>query len=396
MALDPGTILPQSYFDGISSLWGACAYVGAGIVASGLVFRAARSQTNPGEYLWVLGKVFIIAIATVFIREWLMRLNDIIMGFGAFLGVDPSAVDDKFIIFISGKTDAHADASVWDVIWGTKSVGTAICYALLWLFGWLAWGLQYIVKLIGGILLTAGWAMSPLFLSFLMLRPMVDVARKYLLGLTALVCWPIGWAFAAIVTNAMLEATATASLLPVIVSGSLIAPALSVLLIGTWMIVSAVLAPYISTKILLMGANPAAAFAQGVGGVAQGAFVGAAGAATAAVTGGASIPAVLAAAAVGAGAGGGEATARGGGFPQTTATAAGAAAGLYRGGFVRRQTEAMEDVAGAQMRRAAASERYATQFEHTMRQRRQGEFRHQPHHADPNQAAIDIEAHAKP
>lgn len=391
----PPSILPESYFDGLSSLWGACSYLGAGIVAAGLVFRAARSRPEPSEYLWVFVKVLTIALATVFLREWLMRLNDVVMGFGSLLGIDPSAVDDKFITFISGKTDANPDASVWDVIWGTKSLGTAICYALLWLFGWLAWGLQYIVKLVGGILLTAGWALSPVFLSFFMLRPMADVARKYLLGLVALVCWPIGWALAAVVTNAMLDATATASLLPVIVSGSLIAPAISVLLIGAWMIVSVLLAPYITTKILLMGANPAAAFAQGVSGVLQGAFVGGVGAATAAVTGGATIPVAVAAAAVGATAAGGEAAARGGGFPQTTATAVGGAAGLYRGGFVRRQTEAMEGVAGAQSRRAQASERYAAQFEDAVRQTRQSEFRHQPHHPDPNQAAIDIEAHAK-
>lgn len=393
MAAAPDSILPQSYFDGLSTLWGACAYVGAAIVAAGVVVAGVRRRPEPGDLLWLLAKVLMVAVATVCIREWLMRLNDVVMGFGALLGIDPSAVDEKFITFISGKTTANPDASVWDVIWGTKSIGTAICYALLWLFGWLAWGLQYIVKLVGGILLTAGWALSPLFLSFFMLRPIADVARKYLLGLIALVCWPIGWAIAAIVTNAMLDATATASLLPVIVSGSLIAPALSVLLVGAWMMVSAILAPYITTKILLMGANPMSAFAQGVGGVAQGVFVGGVGAATAAVTGGASVPATVAAAAVGAAAAGGESAARGGGFPQTTATAVGGAAGFYRGGYVRRQTEAMEGTTSAQQRRAQASERYAQQFEDAVRQTRN--FPNQPHNPDPNRAAIEIEAHAK-
>ncbi len=395
MAAAPDSILPQSYFDGVSTLWGACAFLGAAVVAAGLVFHAARSRPEPASYLWVFAKVIMISIATVFIREWLMRLNDVVMAFGSLLGVDPRAVDEKFITFITGKTAANPDASVWDVIWGTKSIGTAFCYALLWLFGWLAWGLQYIVKLIGGVLLTAGWALSPLFLSFFMLRPMADVARKYLLGLIALVCWPIGWAIAAIVTNAMLDATATASLLPVIVSGSLIAPALSVLLIGAWMIVSAVLAPYITTKVLLMGANPLSASAQAAGGVAQGAFVGGVGAATAAVTGGAAAPAVISAAAVGATMAGGESAARGGGFPQTTAAAVGGAAGLYRGGFVRRQTEAMEGTASAQKRRAAASERYASQYEDAVRQARESDFPDQPYHSDPNQAAIEIEAHVK-
>ncbi len=120
-----------------------------------------------------------------------------------------------------------------------------------------------------------------------MLRPMAGVAQKYVVGLVALVCWPFGWVIAAVVTNAMLEAAATANLIPVFVVGAPVAaPALTVLLIGAWMLVSSVLAPWVTTKVLLMGMNPATALAQGVGGVAQAAFTGGVGAAVAAVTGG--------------------------------------------------------------------------------------------------------------
>jgi len=53
------------------------------------------------------------------------------------MGVDPTTVDNRFIQFIGGKTASDASTSAWDIIWGTKSVGTAFCYAFLWLFGWL-------------------------------------------------------------------------------------------------------------------------------------------------------------------------------------------------------------------------------------------------------------------
>ena len=146
--------------------------------------------------------------------------------------------------------------------------------------------MQYVVKLIGGVLLTAGWALSPIFLSFFMLRPMSGVAQKFLLGLIALVCWPFGWVMAAVVSNAMLDAAAAANLVPVInVGAPLAAPALTVLLVGSWMLISSVLAPWITTKVLLMGANPAAEFAQGVGGVMQSAFSGGVGAGVAVATG---------------------------------------------------------------------------------------------------------------
>jgi len=109
----------------------------------------------------------------------------------------------------------------------------------------MAWGIQYIVKLVGDVLLTSGWALSPIFLSFFMLRPMAGVAQKYLLGLVALVCWPFGWVIAAVVTNAMVDAAAAANLVPVISAGNPLGmPTLTMLLIGSWMLVSSVLAPW--------------------------------------------------------------------------------------------------------------------------------------------------------
>lgn len=312
MSTPLGSILPASFFDGLSSLWGGCAYIGSAIVAAGLVFQVVHGRPDAGAFIWLLAKVFLIGIGTLFIREWLMRLNDIVLAFGAMMRVDPTAVDERFVEFIAGKTSTEPNASVWDIIWGTKSIGTAITYAFLWLFGWLSWGVQYVVKLIGDILLIVGWAISPIFLAFFMLRPMSGVAQKYVIGLVALVCWPFGWVIAAVVTNAMLDAAATASLVPVIVVGAPVAgPALTVLLIGAWMLVSSVLAPYVTTKILLMGANPAAEFARGVGGVAQTAFAGGVGAGVAAVTGGAGAAGVVAAAAAGAMASGTESAARG-------------------------------------------------------------------------------------
>jgi type IV secretion system protein TrbL len=399
MTLLAATILPPTYFDGLSTLWGGCAYLASAIVAAGLVFQTVRARPDAGAFIWLLAKVLLVGLSTVFLREWLMRLNDIVIAFGTMMGVDPTTVDDRFIQFIAGKTAADPNTSVWDVIWGTESIGTAVTYAFLWVFGWLSWGVQYVVKLVGDILLTAGWALSPIFLSFFMLRPMVGVAQKYVIGLVALVFWPFGWVMASVVTNAMLDAAATANLLPVIATGGLLtAPALTVLLVGAWMLISSVLAPWITTKVLLMGANPAAAFAQGFGGVMQSAFSGGVGAAVTAATGGAAAPAVIAAAAVGSMSAGGESTLRGGGSARTTGTAISGLSGFYSGGVARRHAAAAERSASAQEKAAQASDAFASVFtSYARRQRRsRSGFDKQPHEDDPNRAAIDIESHAKP
>lgn len=394
MSAPAGSILPQSYFDALSQLWGATAYVAASIAAAGLAFAGWTSRNDGVGLLKLLTKLLFVGLATLFLREWLMRLGDIVTSFGNVFGIDPTTVDDKFIKFLSGTSPSKPSASAWDVIWSTGSIGTAIAYALLWLFGWLAYGVQFIVKLVGDILLSAGWSLSPLFLAFFLIRPMAGVGLKYILGLVVLVCWPFGWVIAAVVTNAMLDAATTASLLPVMVTGGgTIAPVLTVLIVGIWMLLSSALAPYVLYRVLMSGANPAAAFAQAVGGVGEATLLGGVGSAALAATGGAAAPAIVAAAAVGAVAAGTESAARGGGAPRMTATAAGGMAGFYRGRNVQRQTASMAQMASAETRRAAASEAFSAQYARKDREQHSA-FPHQPNHPDPNQAAIDIESHA--
>lgn len=398
MTITAVMILPQSFFDSLSALWGGCAYVGSAIVAAGLVFQVVTKRPEAAAFIWLLTKIFIIGMSTVFIREWLMRLNDIVIAFGQMMNVSPLQVDDQFVSFLSGNTSSGNSASVWDVIWGTKSLGTAISYALLWMFGWLAWSVQYVVKLIGDVLLLAGWALSPIFLSFFMLRPMTAVAHKYIIGLVALVFWPFGWVLASVVTKAMLQAASVASLIPVAVSGTAVAPVLTVLLVGTWIIVSSFLAPWVTTRVLLMGANPASTFARGVGSVGQSAFAGATGAAVTAATGGAAAPAVIAAAATAALASGTESAARGGGTARASRTVIGGWAGMNAARNMRRSTLANEMLAMAEIRRAATAERMANASSQTDRQQRRSRsgFDYQPHDDDPNRTANEIDSRDKP
>lgn len=392
------TILPPSLFDGLSTLWGACAYIGASIVGASLAFGAFRSRSDPGDFIWTFVKTLMIGIATICLREWLMRLSDVVISLAAMLNIDPTAVDEQFVRFVAGKSSSGADASVWDVIWGTKSIGTAICYAFLWLFGWMAWGIQYIVKLVGDLLLIGGWSLSPIFLSFFAIRSLSGIAHKYVLGLIGLVFWPFGWVLAAVVTKAMLDAAATANLMPVFVATAPVAaPALTVLLIGSWMLISSVLAPWITTRILMNGANPAAVMAASVGSVFHAAVSSGFGAAVAASTAGLGGAGVAGATLGGLLSGATESSARGGASARLTNTTISGLSGLTAGKLMRRHAAAAEDSAVAQQQNAEASESFVSTFTAYARQQSQKKsgFSKQPHTEDPNSSAIEIESHDK-
>lgn len=357
----PGSILPQSFFDGLSQLWGACAYVAASIVAAAFAFRGVTGGWDPFNVIRLLGRLLLIGLATLFLREWLMRLNDVVGAFTSMMNIDPTAVDTRFAQFIAGKTGTSPGTSFWSVLWGSHSIGAALAYALLWFFGWLAWAVQFLVKFVGDILLSVGWSLSPIFLSFFMLRPMEGVARKYLLGLIALVFWPFGWVIAAVVTNAMLDAAASANLIPTAVGtgASAVLPALTVLLVAAWMLLSSALAPYVTTKVLLMGSNAASAFGQGVAGVGQSVVAGGFGAATAAATGGAAAGGIIAAAAAGALSSGAESAARGGDSARMASTTSNGIAGLYGARMSRERLYEIKRTADSRARQAEAAEAFA-------------------------------------
>lgn len=390
MGTPAGSILPQSFFTALSQLWGSCAYLAGAIAASGFVLRGATNGWDPLNLLRLVTRLVLVALGIVFLRQWLMQLNDVVSAFGTMMNIDPTTVDSRFAQFIAGQTGGATGAtgtSFWSVLWHTGSIGTAVAYALLWLFGWLAYAVQFVVKLVGDVLLSVGWALSPIFLAFFMLRPMENAARKYVTGLVALVCWPFGWIIAAVVTNAMLDAAASANLIPSATApgASTVLPALTVLLIGGWMLISSFLAPYVTTKVLLAGANPAGAFMEGLSGVGQATAAGGLGAATAAATGGAAAGGVIAAAAAGAIASGTESAARGGAQARASTSMTNGLAGLYNARMSYRRAGAMEAAAAAEMQEAAAGMSFTEEL------KRRGGVESPPPSNDPNREAKEID-----
>jgi len=361
MATPADSILPAGYFSAVSDLWGGCVLVASAIAAGGFAFSVATTarRQDPVALIRLILKIVMIGLVTAFLRDWLLRLNDVIGAFNDALGVDPAAIASQYLDRLKGLT-GDPKSTIWDVIWKTGSFGTAIAYALIWLFGWIAWGVQFFVRLFGDILLTMGWALSPIFLAFFMVRPLSDVARKYILGLVAVTCWPFGWAVAAVVTKALLDLAASASLLAVVLPGDAMGPVLVSLLIGLWIILSAPLAPYTISKVLLMGVNPASAMFGAAGGVAQAGVVGGIGAAATASSGGAVAPVVIAAALAGAAAASSESAARGGRAAILT-SAMTRGYGSYVGGTIaRRNLAANEMQAASTVVSAEAARRTAT------------------------------------
>src|SRR5438034_8697125 len=122
------------------------------------------------------------------------------------LGVDPSNVHDQYNQLLAVKRDTGSDRSWWDILGdlGGFTVETLIS-GVLWLVGQFASLLLFWAYIIQKFILFSGYALSPLLIGFMAIRPLRATGSRYLLHLVGVLLWPLGWAVAALITQGILD-----------------------------------------------------------------------------------------------------------------------------------------------------------------------------------------------
>lgn len=176
------------------------------------------------------------------------------------MGANPSGNSKKFGNLIVNKTnDGGTEVGFFDILTDSNGgVGKAFLYLILLLSSFSALVIQYLIFIVQQALTVSGIAMSPIFLTMFLLQSLRAIATKYFVGLTAILLWPLGWAFADFITTALLERAADAELYS---EGSLAFMSRTVqslffaFTISIWLFISTIAAPYVMTKVVTTGAN---------------------------------------------------------------------------------------------------------------------------------------------
>ena len=142
--------------------------------------------------------------------------------------------------------------------------------------------------LVQKFILYLGYALSPIFVGFLAVRTLQSIGTSYLLGLTGVMLWPLGWGAAAIMTQGLLDFMADQSFLAFGgvggAAGYTLQNLIGVAVLGIWLIFSTIAAPVILQKAIATGAQIGSALAAGA--ATAGTAAATTGAATAATIGG--------------------------------------------------------------------------------------------------------------
>ena len=136
----------------------------------------------------------------------------------------------------------------------------AIILAVLMLVSWFAMAVLAFVYNVQRVLLLGAWALSPLLIPCLAVRPIAAIGLQHVLRLVAIMLWPIGLALAATFTEGLIEVISSGTSFNNASFGEAVGKGLTGLLgiavLAVWIILSTVLAPLYIQRLITGTGGP--------------------------------------------------------------------------------------------------------------------------------------------
>jgi hypothetical protein len=276
------------------------------LLAIGIVSSTVTGRRSPSAYLRTIGRTFAFAAVLSYLPTWSNEISTTIdTTVRETLRADPAAVYDQYQKALSlkkGNPSSGGSKSWWDLL-DAQALFEMFISGVMWLLGFLASVIVFYAYLVQKFILYVGFALAPIFIGFLAVRTLHSIGVGFLLGYAGVLCWPIGWGAASLLTSGLIDFMSDQSFLA---SGGIGGAAgyglqnlMGLAALAIWLISTTIAAPIIIQKAIATGAQVGqglastattagiAAVAAGAGAVASlGAAGGGVGGAAAAVAGG--------------------------------------------------------------------------------------------------------------
>lgn len=227
------------------------------IVCAGFLLSIWRGSF--GDVSVLLRSIAMIGIVALIIPHypiWIEELQLLANRLSQSLGADPSKSYQDFAYFVLGdELQSQKSFDLFDLL-GVASIAEILAYGVIWLASLAAAVILYFYHWAQQILLILGIATSPIYLSFLMLGPMQNVALKVILGMISVGLWSVGFAVADIVTKALLSILAKGQMQA---DGSSLEELstwqflILLMVVVAWLIISTIQAPKLISQFLTHG-----------------------------------------------------------------------------------------------------------------------------------------------
>ena len=250
------SMFPELYQHALS-LHGDMVVVAFAIVLIGMTLRFWWGMFGDvGEMLRGILTAAIIAIIIPLLPDWINQLQLLSHEYVQTIGASPDTTNERFAqILISESADDPGSLGFWEIIWSDQtSIGEAFAYAIVHLASQCAWAIMWLFFIVQQALLIYAISLTPVFIAFFMLSSMRGVAGQFILGTLSVALWPLGWAIAGMLTDALMDMSVGAE-------NTLWGNTQSfffIIVLTIWIVYSTIKAPQLIYQLLTRGASAGA------------------------------------------------------------------------------------------------------------------------------------------
>ncbi len=265
------------------------------LLAIGVVSSTVTGRRSPSAYLRTVGRTFAFAAVLAYLPTWSNEASTVVdTTVKETLHADPAGVYDQYqktLAINKGTPPSNSGSKSWWDLLDAQALFEMFISGVMWLLGFLASVIVFYAYLVQKFILYVGYALAPIFIGMLAVRTLHSIGVGFLLGYVGVICWPIGWGAASLLTTGLIQFMSDQSFLA---SGGFAGGAgyglqnlMGLAALALWLIASTIAAPIILQKAIATGAQVGQGLAAAVttAGVA-GATAGAGAAATFGAAGG--------------------------------------------------------------------------------------------------------------
>jgi hypothetical protein len=232
------------------------------LLAIGIVSSTVTGRRSPSAYLRTIGRTLAFAAVLCYLPTWSNEISTTIdTTVRETLRADPAAVYDQYqkaLALKKGDTSSGGSKSWWDLL-DAQALFEMFISGVMWLLGFLANVIVFYAYLVQKFILYVGFALAPIFIGFLAVRTLHSIGVGFLLGYAGVLCWPIGWGAASLLTSGLIDFMSDQSFLA---SGGIGGAAgyglqnlMGLAALAIWLISTTIAAPIIIQKAIATGAQ---------------------------------------------------------------------------------------------------------------------------------------------
>jgi hypothetical protein len=202
-------------------------------------------------------RLFVLTALLVMLPQWGNQAQQLLQtSILDGLGVDPSQVHEQYNHLLEVRRDTGSSHSWWDILGDLNAFTVEILITgILWLVGQFASLMLFWAYIIQKFILFSAYALSPLMIGLMAIRPLKSVGGRYLMHIVGVLLWPLGWAVAALITQGILDFMTDPSsrFFDPTASFYSLQATLGVAVVAFWIVFSTISAPIVIQKVLSYG-----------------------------------------------------------------------------------------------------------------------------------------------